>query len=479
MKQGAEYQDTPTAALSASPMRETQFQMTSQTLADMDALGADSFLPSIIGALFSTEDAVALQAEALLASHPLFCLRKGPWPAPDHSGPLQKTYFSEDQIRRMALTIRRGIATAAGPLRKRIVESAVRLNGLENVVDVKTLGLSGDERDYYEQLTLCRSLSQFKRQMTIVLSYACNKRCSYCFADGIARRLTHPISRADFVRAVEWGQRAGVSRLPVTGGEPTLHPEFPGFLAELRGRNLTTSFSPNGCVPRTRFECLSNELVEAVTFHILDDEEYAAGEGELLEENIRCARDKGIVLIFRYVLSRAGKRPWPRLFDLAARYRPAMLTFSPVFPGPYRREMSREVRAMFQAREDILLLARTAAGMRIRPVIAKPIPLCMFTREEFLELAGIAALNVCDIYQNGYTNNSVVNPDLSLYPCMALPLTGAHLNSTPSLDCFGGCSRRAVEPLQRMAMLEECPACQLHRMRLCQPACLSFALPQS
>ena len=76
VKQGAEYQDTPTAALSASPMRETQFQMTSQTLADMDALGADSFLPSIIGALFSTEDAVALQAEALLASHPLFWLRK-------------------------------------------------------------------------------------------------------------------------------------------------------------------------------------------------------------------------------------------------------------------------------------------------------------------------------------------------------------------------------------------------------------------
>ena len=456
MKQPSEYQDTPTAASLVPPLPRTHTLMTRETLAAMDPLEADRFLPSIIDALSSPEDAVALQAEALLAGHPLFCLRQGPWPSPDNPVPLRKTYFPEAQIKQMSFAFSRGLATAAGPVRKRMVETLARLNGLENVADIQNLALTGDERDYYEQLTLCRSLSQFKRQMTIVLSYACNKQCHYCFADGIARRLTHPISREDFIRAVEWGQRAGVFRMPVTGGEPTLHPEFPGFMAELRARHLTTCFSTNGCVPRTRFDSLSSDLVETITFHILDDEEYAPGESELLEDNIRCARDKGIVLIFRYVLSRAGKRPWPRFFDLAARYRPAMLTFSPVVPGPYRREMSRDVRAMFQAREDILLLARTAANLKIRPVIAKPIPLCMFTREEFLQLAAIATLNVCDIHQNRYTNNSVVNPDLSLYPCMALPLTGARLDSTPSFDHFGECSRRAVEPLQRTAMLEEC-----------------------
>jgi hypothetical protein len=280
------------------------------------------------------------------------------------------------------------------------------------------------------------------------------------------------------VQAVEWGQRAGVSRVPVTGGEPTLHPEFGRIMAELRARRLTTCFSTNGCVPRAAFEGLSKELVEAITFHILDAEDYAPADLAQLEGNIQCVKDKGITLIMRYVMSRPGRAPWPLLFDLVDRNRPAMLTFSPVFPGPYRREMTRDVRALFQAKDDLLLMARTAAALNVRPVLAKPVPLCMFSRDEFLQLTALATLNnVCDIFENGYTNNTLVNPDLSLYPCMALPLTGACLETTPSLEQFGRHARQAVEPLQRTPMLEECRGCQLFHLRLCQPACLGFAWP--
>lgn len=70
----------------------------------------------------------------------------------------------------------------------------------------------------------------------------------------------------------------------------------------------------------------------------------------------------------------------------------------------------------------------------------------------------------------------MINPDLTLYPCMALPLTDAPLDMTPSLEHFGACARRAVKLLERTPMLEECPNCQLFRLRLCEPACLSFVL---
>jgi hypothetical protein len=439
----------------------------------------DRHLPILVRALSSPEDNVAFQAAHLLSRHPLFGLKRGPWTPPANLAPLQKVYFPGNQLDEIAQVLIEITRTTPVPLRRRLVELLAQFEGLESLVDGSALALDESERLRYEHLRLEQSLRQFKPQVTVVLSYECNKRCDYCFVAALSREMPRPISRPDFVRAVEWGCRAGVSRIPVTGGEPTLHPEFAELMSELRARQLTTCFSTNGCGPRAAFECLSPELVETITFHILDDGEYTPRERALLEENIRCVKDKGIPLIFRYVLHTAGAPPWQAFLALSERYRPVLVSCSPAFPGPYRREMSREVRALFQSKDNLLLLVRTVLRSGLRPIIAKPIPLCMFLREEWLHLAATTTLtNVCDVFQNGYANDTLINPDLTLYPCMALPLTGARQDSTPSLEHFGECARRAVEPLQRTAMLAECPNCQLFRLRLCQPACLSFLLPQ-
>jgi hypothetical protein len=449
-----------------------------EALVGMDPVAVDGALSEIALGLGAADDEIASMTERAVARHPLFSLQKGLWTPPAAPKPTHREFFSKTQIAATAEVLTRLVETAVGTVRPRLVEMYSRWPGLDNLVNWRALAWDEAERDYFEELLLRRGLREFKRQMTIVLSYRCNKRCPYCFSDGLLRRLSQDITWADFTTALDWGRRAGVARVPVTGGEPTLHPEFSRMMAELRARKVTTCFSTNGCVPRGVFECLSPDLVEAVTFHILDDAEYAPGQPEQLEENIRCVRDKGIPLIFRYVL--AGNRPPGRYLDLAACYRPWMLTFSPVFPGPHRREMNRDVRAMFSLKDDILRLAQAAADLGVRPVLAKPVPLCMFSREEFLRLAAIATLeNVCDVAENQYTNNTLVNPDLSVFPCMALPLTGAKLSPTLSPDDFGQRARRAVEPLQQRPMLDECATCQLFHLQLCQPACLGFAAGQS
>jgi len=222
----------------------------------------------------------------------------------------------------------------------------------------------------------------------------------------------------------------------------------------------------------------SKDLVETITFHILDDDEYTPEDLERLEQNICSAREKGIPLIFRYVLHTTAAPPWQRYLDLAARHHPSMLSCSPAFPGPHRQDMSRDVHALIHSKNNLLILIRTAISLGIRPLVAKPVPLCMFSQEELLNVLATATFtNVCDISQNEYTNNTLVNPDLSLYPCMALPLTGASLATMPSLDDFGALARRAVVPLQQRPMLPECEKCQLYHLRLCQAACLSFVTP--
>ncbi len=456
----------------------TPAESTLETMAALDPVGVDQNLPSLLRALGDPDDQVACRAAHLLSGHPLFGLKRGPWPPPANRAPLQKVYFPSGQLDQIARALVELANTTPARLRHRLMELLAQLEGLEGLVDWSALAFDEDERLLYEHLRLERSLRQFKPQVTIVLSYDCNKNCDNCFIAGLSRRMHGPISRLHFLRALEWSCRAGVSRVPVAGGEPTLHPEFPGFMSELRARGLTTCFSTNGGGPRAAFECLSRGLVETITFHILDDGDYSPRERTLLEENIRCVRDKGIPLIFRYVLHTTSKPPWQTFLDLTDRYRPGMVSCSPVFPGPCRREMSHQVRSLFDSKGNLLGLVDVAVRAGLRPIIAKPIPLCMFGREEWLRLTATATLtNVCDISQNGYANDTLINPDLTLYPCMALPLTGARLNTTPSLEHFGACARRAVEPLQCTPMLEECPNCQLFRLRICQPACLSFLLP--
>ena len=399
-----------------------------EELTTMDPISADRSLPALVRALASEDEAIASQAERLLAQHPLFCLRRGPWPPPENPAPLQRVFFPESQMDQTAQALIEMTQSTAGPLRHRMVESLASLAGLENIVDLASLALNDAEREDLEFLGLSRTLQQNRTQITVVLNYECNKHCSYCFSSEMGRRLPQPLTRQRFFQTLDWAQRAGASRIAVTGGEPTLHPEFPSFMTELRSRNFTTCFSTNGCGPSSAFECLSKDFVDALTFHILDGDEYSPDEDERLERNIRHTQAKGIPLIFRYVLTDSEQPGWERYLELAARYRPWLMTFSPVFPGPYRTEMAQEVRNLFRAKDQLLHLVQIALRLKIRPMIAKPVPLCMFSREELLQLTAVANVtHVCDVSQNHYTNSTLVTPDLSLYP-----LHGSALDRRPT-----------------------------------------------
>lgn len=436
---------------------------------------ADQHLPALIAALCG-EAGPARQAARLLANHPLLALRRGQWSVPVGIKPAHHTYFPPEQVD----AIRRAFIDLSRVLdgqeqRLRMIDILAELDGLSELVNLSELNLSAPERDRRDQLVMCRDLRRFKRQATIVLGYGCNKRCSYCFIDALGQQIPKPISMGNFIRAVDWACRSGAVRIPVTGGEPTLHPNFVQMMAELRTRRVTTCFSTNGCGPSSSFECLDRDLAESITFHILDDGEYTSEDRERLERNIQCVSDKGIPMTFRYVLVTAETPPWRTFFDLAARYHPAFLSCSPAFPGPLREDVSRSIRAMFECKANLLAYLRMASDLGIRPIIAKPVPLCMFSRDELLDVCARATVtNVCDISENCHANNTLINPDLTLYPCMALPLGEATLDDTPGLDAFGARARSAVAPLQEAPMLPECRDCGLYHLKLCQAACLSF-----
>jgi len=66
-----------------------------------------------------------------------------------------------------------------------------------------------------------------------MLTYGCNLKCPYCFANEFVNKRSSYITEENFVKAIEFLTREGVTRIGLIGGEPTLHPKFKDFLEYL------------------------------------------------------------------------------------------------------------------------------------------------------------------------------------------------------------------------------------------------------
>lgn len=60
----------------------------------------------------------------------------------------------------------------------------------------------------------------------LMLTYRCNLRCPYCFANEFVNRDKTDITIRNFLKAVSFITRDGTSDIGLIGGEPTLHPGF-------------------------------------------------------------------------------------------------------------------------------------------------------------------------------------------------------------------------------------------------------------
>lgn len=67
----------------------------------------------------------------------------------------------------------------------------------------------------------------------IMLTYKCNLKCSYCFANEFVNKSNTDISLENFDKAVEFMTRSGASSIGLIGGEPTIHPQFKEIMRRL------------------------------------------------------------------------------------------------------------------------------------------------------------------------------------------------------------------------------------------------------
>lgn len=67
----------------------------------------------------------------------------------------------------------------------------------------------------------------------VMLTYGCNLKCPYCFANEFVNKKSDFITEENFIKAIDFLTREDIARIGLIGGEPTLHPKFKDFLEYL------------------------------------------------------------------------------------------------------------------------------------------------------------------------------------------------------------------------------------------------------
>jgi pyruvate formate lyase activating enzyme len=107
------------------------------------------------------------------------------------------------------------------------------------------------------------------RLSTVLFCGGCNFRCPYCYnRDLVLAPASLPDIRAADVLAYLGENRNLYEAVMVSGGEPTLCPELPDFLAACRRLGLLTGLETNGSDPEMLARLIREELLDFVAMDV-------------------------------------------------------------------------------------------------------------------------------------------------------------------------------------------------------------------
>jgi len=102
------------------------------------------------------------------------------------------------------------------------------------------------------------SLIDYPNKMASVLfTPGCNLRCPFCHNWRIVIDPEPPFLEEEAALRILDDRRKYVEAVVVSGGEPTMHQEVPGFLKRLKEKGFAVKLDTNGFYPQVLEECLA------------------------------------------------------------------------------------------------------------------------------------------------------------------------------------------------------------------------------
>jgi len=117
------------------------------------------------------------------------------------------------------------------------------------------------------------SLLEWKKHISYVIFLGkCNFRCPWCYAPHLVFEKTQELNKQEIIEDIK--QRKNfLNAICITGGEPTIHPELPGFLSKLKEINIPIRIETNGSKPDMIKQLIERKLVDSIVLDIKNSKE--------------------------------------------------------------------------------------------------------------------------------------------------------------------------------------------------------------
>ncbi len=101
----------------------------------------------------------------------------------------------------------------------------------------------------------------------------CNMRCPFCHNGSLVLTSGEGIMDSEELLAFLDSRRGRLQGVCVSGGEPTLHPDLPELLAEIKARGFSVKLDTNGTNPEMLYRLIADGLVDYVAMDIKNSQE--------------------------------------------------------------------------------------------------------------------------------------------------------------------------------------------------------------
>ena len=104
---------------------------------------------------------------------------------------------------------------------------------------------------------------------SVIYLEGCNLRCPYCYNWRLVIEKNDAIPLKEVYKRLK--DNRFIDSVAITGGEPTIHPELPFFLAELRSRGYKVKLDTNGTNPEMLKNILKDMDVDYIAMDVKTD----------------------------------------------------------------------------------------------------------------------------------------------------------------------------------------------------------------
>jgi len=313
-------------------------------------------------------------------------------------------------------------------------------------------------------------LCSFGRTLRVSITYRCNLSCKACYARGLLEQFPDDMKLEDCERLLGWAKEHGWPKIRFLGGEPSLHPGFKEMLEACYRLRLAVTLPTNNFFGQDVLAKLDHPCVKDIGVNYSTLALAGAGQKAAFRGNLEEMSRRDMPLSYSYIVSSKEEDPLEaELLADVGRYRPSYLRVSLELPAV---EDSFESAELFRARERLFSRIRRIMRHCVREYVPffvyRPIPLCLFSREQMEELRRCSRhvfFSRCPLSHagpNGYGMMVTVNPDLSTFPCASVFVKGPEIFSLDTGRKRHAHHKEHVAPLLEAPLMKACETCPSH-----------------